>query len=233
MIFRRIMAMTVAAAASLGMSPGQAQTDNPVASSLKWFSYAGAEDFRDTCRPGGPDRLRLIYNAQYREHVRTYDINMITGTDDAMMEARARGTANLSIGLSLSDPFGPWRFKSSLRRLSAAEMTELKGLLRKSGFFTPASRRIRLNSNNFYWLATGCIDGKFHANGWQYPSSRFSGIQFPAFLFARDGTGLEVPPPEDINKFPSSESDRFRNDEQEGFEFIVDNNKVIGGSGIF
>jgi len=56
--------------------------------SLNWFSYVAAEDIRAACRPGGRNRLRLVYNALWEEQVRAYEVFL-----------QPDGTAGVNIGV--------------------------------------------------------------------------------------------------------------------------------------
>src|SRR5690348_8181153 len=47
---------------------------NPALRSLGWFNYLAGTEIRDGCRPGGPDRYRLVYNAVWGKQVRDYEI---------------------------------------------------------------------------------------------------------------------------------------------------------------
>src|SRR5512139_345108 len=64
--------------------------DNPVERKFTWFSYLDAADIRNSCAAGGPDQYRLVYNGQYDNHVRTYEV---TSTPSRQIVARARGTS--------------------------------------------------------------------------------------------------------------------------------------------
>ena len=81
----------VLALAACAYRPG---ADNPVARSLTWFSYAGAGDIRAECRPGAADRLRLIYNGDYDEQVRSYDVTAVAA-GGGMVEVEANGAGEL------------------------------------------------------------------------------------------------------------------------------------------
>ena len=91
--------------------------DNPVARNLTWFSYAGAGDIRADCRPGAADRMRLIYNGDYDEQVRSYDVTALSAGGSPVggkVEIRVRGPQDLTRGISLFDLFGAWRAEGRL-----------------------------------------------------------------------------------------------------------------------
>lgn len=227
-----VAALTLALAACT-YRPG---ADNPVARSLTWFSYAGAGDIRAACRPGAADRFRLIYNGDYDEQVRSYDVTALAADDGpkggagAIVEIRVRGRADLTRGLALADPFGPWRAEGRLVRIAAGEMAALRQSLRDSGLMRPAPARLRLDSNEFYWLASACLDGRFTVNAWKYPSPRFAALSFPAVLLRHDATGIGLNPPRPANQYPEQAFNRFVED---GFEFLLDRNRLLGGGAAF
>jgi hypothetical protein len=220
-------AVLVLALAACTYRPG---ADNPVARSMTWFSYAGAGDVRSACRPGAADRFRLIYNGDYDEQVRSYDITALASSAGAMFEARVREQADLSRALSLGDPFGPWREQGKLVRLGPDQTAELRRALVDSGLLRPAPKRLRLDSNGFYWLASVCLDGRFTVNAWKYPSSRFKALSFPAVLLRHDPTGIEVNPPHPAEQYPEQAFNRFVED---GFELMLDGNRLLGGEAFF
>ena len=47
---------------------------NPITRKFQYFSYLDGEDIRRDCVAGAPARYRLVYNANYNEQVRAYDL---------------------------------------------------------------------------------------------------------------------------------------------------------------
>ncbi len=202
--------------------------DNPVARNLTWFSYAGAGDIRADCRPGAADRMRLIYNGDYDEQVRSYDVTALSAGGSPVggkVEIRVRGPQDLTRGISLFDLFGAWRAEGRLVRIGANEMADLRRALGDSGLARPVPGRLRLYSNEFYWLASVCLDGQFTVNAWKYPSPRFEALSFPAVLLRHDPTGIALNPPRPANQFPEQTNDRYI---ETGFEFQVHGNRLFG-----
>jgi hypothetical protein len=180
----------VAAAAAAAACSYSGPTDNPIATSLTWFSYAGAGDIRRACAPGAPDRLRFIYNGLYDVQVRTYDV-VQRSTGEAMLSTSVRGPADFVSGLSITDPLKPWRGFRGETPLRPPEVAALKRALTEDGFLAAPRVGLQLPSNEFYWLVAGCIDGRFQLNGWLYPSPGFARLTFPALLQRLDP--LDVP----------------------------------------
>lgn len=177
-------------AASVSACAYGGPTDNPIATSLTWFSYAGAGDIRRACAAGAPDRYRFIYNGLYDVQVRTYDV-AARPDGDALLSTSVRGPADLVAGLSITDPLKPWRGFRGETPLRPAEVAALKQALVADGFLEAPRVGLQLPSNEFYWLAAACIDGRFHLNGWLYPSPGFRRLTFPALLQRLDP--LDVP----------------------------------------
>ena len=93
--------------------------EQPIARSFNWFAYVGAKDIREACKPGGRNRIRLIYNALYDEQVRTYEIFLqpdgIAGMNIGVL-ADQGNVSNLVIG-NAADVLSPWSMKRGERLL--------------------------------------------------------------------------------------------------------------------
>ena len=222
---RAVVTVLVLALAGCTYRPG---ADNPVARSLTWFSYAGAGDIRADCRPGAADRMRLIYNGDYDEQVRSYDVTALAA--GGKVEIRVRGPQDLTRGVLLFDLFGPWRAEGRLVRIAANELADLRRTLGDSGLARPAPDGLRLDSNEFYWLVSACLDGRFMVNAWKYPSPRFEALGFPAVLLRLDPTGIALNPPQPAYPLPERFNDRFA---EPRFEFQVRGNRLLGSGAAF
>jgi hypothetical protein len=204
--------------------------ESPVSLSLSWFSYIGANDLREGCGPGAPERYRMVYNGVYTEQIRTYDV----APDDrsgAIMSIRVRGIPDLTSGIALGDLFAPWRGQTATARLDAAALADLRARLEQSGLYRPGPDGLRLESGGFYWVAAACSDGKFALNAWKAPSERFSALTFPPFLLAHDPTGVPINAPRDLDRFPPETYSERQT--QNPFEFILEPNRLVGASGLF
>lgn len=171
--------------------------DNPVERKFTWFSYLDAADIRNSCAAGGPDQLRIVYNAQFYDQVRAYDL---LGGASPTMTARARGSSGNLLNMqfdSFEGMFGPWNFRQSQHPLSAMEWAELNDLLRQSGYGSTSQEGLRLHSQEFYWLVAGCEKGQFHFNAWaeNVRDNKLDRIRFRDFLLQRDATGIGYRPP--------------------------------------
>ena len=48
--------------------------DNRADFRYQWLDYLQGQDIQATCRADGPDRVRLIYNADFNTQIRTFDL---------------------------------------------------------------------------------------------------------------------------------------------------------------
>jgi len=171
--------------------------DDPVERRLQWYSYLDGGDIRAACAAGGLDRYRLVYNARFAEQVRSYEI-AADGAGGAYLTARARGPyANLLL-FRLDDPLAPFRWPQSQARLSPPEFAAFKAALAADGFLGTPPVGDRFSSEQFYWVASGCVGGVHHFGAWRYPTPRFAAMATPAFLFAHDKTGVWVNVPHGV-----------------------------------
>lgn len=177
--------------------------EQPVVRSMNWFSYVAAEDIRAACRPGGRNRLRLIYNALWEEQVRSYEIFL-----------QPDGTAGLTIGVladqapatvvsnfTISEPgdvTGPWRMRRGQRLLDGSQTRDLLAALQASSAFGPPRDGLRLPDNDFWWTVASCRDGVWGYQAYHYPTDRFANVKFAEMLFALDNVGVAVNRPRNL-----------------------------------
>src|SRR6185369_17467087 len=76
--------------------------DNPGVQKFAWFSFLDGHDIREACASlgpqgstGAPAQYRLVYNGQYSEQIRAYEI-VGQPSGGAALTARAKGHSNLS-----------------------------------------------------------------------------------------------------------------------------------------
>lgn len=177
--------------------------DDPVSRKFSWFSYLDAADIRDACRPGTPERYRFIYNAIYKEQIRTYDLTGGAGSRGQRMKVRAIEAPNLTeikIGAP-PDLLSPWRGKGEEVWLTPAQAGELQRAMNAGGVFAGAPDGLNLHSDDFYWVVAACSEGRFHFNAYHWPSERFDKAAFPALLFAWDPTGVRPNMPRQTTTF--------------------------------
>ncbi len=178
-------------------------TDNPLVRKFTWFSFLDGNDIRESCASLGaqaPAHYRLVYNGQYDEQVRAYEING-TPSGGGALQTRARGRTNLANWWirDSADLLAPWRWQQATAALSPAEMAEFRTQLAQSGFGSGAPQGLRLYSNDFYWTAAGCEAGQFHFFAWPARNGSLEAARFQDFLLRHDGTGLPVRAPHTLS----------------------------------
>lgn len=176
----------------LAACAGGSPEDGPVGQRLGWFSYLNGEDLRAGCAAQTPDRIRLVYNADYTRQVRTYEVRTELPAGGAVLEARVLAAADLA-RMDLSDPAGPWRARSGTVALDAGRRGELIRALAESGGFGPPPVGLRLPADAVFWLAAGCHQGRGFVTAWRSPSEAFQRLSFPRLLAALDPTGVGFP----------------------------------------
>ena len=116
---------------------------------MTWFSYLSAEDIKESCRSHAPPRYRFIYNAFYSEHVRSYEINGLSGGGGGMIDAEVLA-AELNPGFLVHFPFWPWSGERAVTQMNDVEMKKLRASLEASGYFGNPPVGTILDSNSFY-----------------------------------------------------------------------------------
>jgi hypothetical protein len=209
---------------------------NPLSRKLNWFHYAAGDSVRDNCRPGALDQYRIIYNANWDEQVRAYDLRESALKDgSAVLFTQVFGGGygfNVS-SFTLNDVFSPSSGKSGQVRLTPDQYAAEVRAIAESGFGEPAPKGLRLDSWNFYWVVSACVNGRFHFNAWSYPSLRFDAIKFHTLLFALDGTGVPVNAPRKVNQAEQYSQTEFPRSTTYGgtpysFQLIVGDNGLAG-----
>lgn len=219
--------LTLAACASTGPA------SDPVGRSLTWFSYLNGEDLRPRCSSGAAEHYRMVFNADYSEHVRTYEVTGDPGNGGAEIEARVIKAADLS-RVDLSNPMAAWKAEVARTRLSAEQFAQFVVELYRSGAFQRDGERLHLPSNGFYWLVAGCRAGQWFFTAYPYPSDRFAEIRFVAPLQAYDRTGVPFPTLPPAASAPQSLPSAGR--QKEGgtfFEITVSGDGLVGPTHLF
>ena len=226
---------SVAALLALGACEYTGPAGDPVSRNLSWFDYVGAEGLRDGCAPGASTRLRFVYNGIYDKQVRSFDLFALPGGRGATMSAWARGTGDLTQGVRFPNVLSPWQGKRVESILDPQTMANLLKALDSDRFqaFKPAG--LRLPSNEFYWVVTGCINGRFHANAWMYPSDRFKALRFPAVLMANDRTSIALRKAVPVNQRDEDPTRHQGNNNPSDEVFVIQlgANRIVGARGLF
>jgi len=205
----RLVSGLVLAAGLAGCAYHQGQQydiSNPVVRKTGWFSYLDGNDIRESCtagdqggsQNGGQERYRLVYNGQYDEQIRAYEL-YVSQDGSGILNAKALDNANNALNITLPDIFSPWNWHESQVKLTPAEVAKFRQLLVASGYGQTAPQGLQLHSRDFYWIAAGCAQGAFHYYAWNNrPQSMapagFAPIQFRDFLLSHDETRVPFRP---------------------------------------
>ncbi|MEE2759852.1 MAG: hypothetical protein VYE18_00205 [Pseudomonadota bacterium] len=168
------------------------------------MTILGGADIRATCQPGQPDRYRFLYNGNYVEQVRSYDILATNQPDYYRLKVAVAEEADLReiiTELGLPDIFRPWRLKVGSRILGADVVRNIKTVLAGNGFFSSKPPKRGISSIEFYWSVSACLEGKFIFNTYVWPSGRFRKLAFPSILNAWDKTEIHVNPHHNVSEF--------------------------------
>ncbi len=159
---------------------------------LAWFSYLNADDIKPTCGPGSPERLRLVFNADYAEHVRTYDLTVDAKAGGGDLAIRVMPAGSI-VDVSREGLLDPWRGTRADVRLTPAQSTELQGAIASAGAFGPPPVGLSLPSSSFYWLVTGCHQGHAFINAYPLTGNNDAALAFVPALMALDKSNAAVP----------------------------------------
>lgn len=233
MRFRIIASVT--ALLALGACEYSGPAGDPVSRNLSWFDYVGAEALRESCGPGASTRLRFVYNGIYDKQVRSYDLVQLPGGRGATLSAWARGTGDLTKAIRFPNLLSPWQGKRVESVLAPQAVANLFRALDADKFQTFKPAGLRLPSNEFYWVVTGCVNGRFHANAWMYPSDRFKTLGFPAVLMANDRTGIALRKAVPVNQRDDDPTRHQGNNNpfDEVFVIQLGANRIVGAKGLF
>lgn len=182
-----------------GQGPG---LDNPISRRSVWMSYLSGDDLRRACHAGAPDRLRLVYNAHWNDQVRVYELD---GGAAPLLRQRVIGPMDLG-HFSLSTAAEPLTGWLAQRPLSAAQYQAVAAAAAGAAQASPVPVDSTFASDSFYWVLSGCQQGHFLFNAWQYnamggDNSRYNALTFPARLAALDTTGIPLAWPHPMSGF--------------------------------
>lgn len=185
-------ALTPASTAAASAASSRTATTSVGSGSNTWLNFIAGQDIRAACNASTPDTYRFVYNAEYTEHVRLYEM-YDTGDGSAVLNIIVRGPTR--IGSDPSQISGRVTGKRSVNGLAPFERNTLVETLMASGFTSsPVSAGTVLPSDGHFWVVSGCRDGEFTMNAWSYPSDRWNSITFPNMLGQLDFTDVMFNP---------------------------------------
>lgn len=206
--------------------------ENPLTRKATWFSYLNGDDVRTRCADN-PNRfeVRLIYNGNFKEQVRSYEIRP-DGAGGAFVTARAmpEEAGNL-LNFRLSDPLATGRWEKSTVTLTSEERDQLVARLGDSGVFQRAPSGIDLKSWGSYWVSIACRDGEIFFNAWNAGSQRWDRQALWQIVRPLDNTGVPVYQPHPARFADSPTITRSGDDRQQAathFLMTTGENGLIG-----
>ena len=183
--------------------------------------------------PGAESWYRLVYNGAYDEQLRAYEV-VGDGAGGALYTARVMTGSGLNVtNISLADLTAVGGWTKAQDRLNPTELAEFERLLEDSDAFGPAPAGLRLASEQFYWIASLCRDGRFHFNAWRYRSALYDRLSFPAGLLDHDRTGIAVNPPREDAGIVLERHKVERDDGRRFFSLTVAENGLAGHITLF
>lgn len=234
-LFRPASIITLAATlTTLAGCAAFGPTDNPVARKLTWFSYLSGDDLRASCGASDGDRYRVVFNADYNRHVRTYDITLDPAdSGSALVEARVIEATDLA-RLTPLDPLSAARGQTATLRLTPPQLASVLARLTDKGAFEPPATTMRLPSNGVYWLINGCRAGRWFFAVHPYPASPFTDATFLEPTRALDPGMIAFPalPPPGSAPFVGSTGNQ-RSDTGVYFEIEANRDGVVGPTAPF
>lgn len=224
----------VLAISSLVLVACSASGDDPISRRLNYFNYISGEDIRAECGPQEDLRIRFVYNADYIEQVRTYELRARTFGKGGILKAEVY-SPRLNKQIEARIPLWPWTGKEATVGLEEDAIGYLHGTLAASGFYAPPPVGTKLDSRSYYWVVTGCIQGTFVFNAWAYPSQRFKQIQFAQALEKFDHTGVPFrePKPKEAGELEAREEPARAQDSEASymrFFVTVTDHGLVGGN---
>ena len=192
----RRLASVLTAALVLAGCTYSGEPQDPVSRRISYFSFLAADDIRAACDSGASERYRLVYNADYSRQVRIYEIAIDPTSGEGRLVTRVLGGERLG---PFQFNFQSWLLEQASARtlLRPRDVQLVRDTLADAGFMERPPHRVALWSDDFYWLASGCAAGRFHQNGYAYPSERYERLGFARVLATYDGSGIafaERPP---------------------------------------
>jgi hypothetical protein len=198
---------------------------------VSWFGYNDAVDIRRGCTPGSADRLRLIYNAVFREQARSYDIVREPQATQASIESRVYPDQGFQFSGAIT--IDPANIGANFRplvvngTLTAEELRRLLQALDQDGFSGPSPRGKVLNSWDFFWIVAGCVNGQFHYHAWTRTDREFASLRFPGVVQQLDRTGFAFNSVRAVSPPNEAGQDRAYSNTL-GFSFRVGTNGLVG-----
>ncbi|HLN22379.1 MAG TPA: hypothetical protein VK558_00170 [Patescibacteria group bacterium] len=197
--------------------------DNAAARKVTWFSFLAGDDIKASCHANAPDQVRVVYNGQWREQVRIYELGLKA---PRQLDQRVIGTGSLT-SITTDDLLAPWRGATASASLPAEMNDQLMSAFADSGAFGPPAIGLQMPSDGYYWTAASCYHGSYHFTAWLYPQDAFQKLTFPKALLGLDATKVAFNEPHPIDSTELVSESR-RRAENERWYIKVGANGLVG-----
>jgi hypothetical protein len=197
--------------------------DNPVVRKGTWYSFLAGDDIKANCRPGSPDQVRAVYNGQWREQVRIYELGLKA---PRQLDQRVIGAGTLT-SFTTDDLLAPWRGTTASATMPAEMNDWLMSSFAASGAFGPPAVGLQMPSDGYYWTVASCTHGSYHFTAWLYPREEFEKLTFPKALLGIDATKVPFNEPHPMNA-GEMVSESQRRAEHERWYIKVGPNGLVG-----
>ncbi|WP_207461905.1 hypothetical protein [Azospirillum sp. SYSU D00513] len=143
---------------------------------LSWLGYLNGEDLRAVCTKGSAERYRLVFNADYNQNIRTFDVTGDPDMSGARVEARVIQATDIA-RVHQTDPLAPEHARVEKARMTAQQFALFALRLYESGAFEPMPTNQQTSADGVYWLATGCRGGNWFFNVYPFPNDSFADVR--------------------------------------------------------
>jgi hypothetical protein len=222
---KAVFALAAVLAAAACSNVEQART--PVIGRLSWFALLEGRDIREACVVGAPARYRFVYNGDYEDQTRVYDL---VATSDGARLQTVVSSAQITLFSYGSGYKNPWRpERESTATLDRDAYRGLARAVEADGFGAPTRTEIAFPSWSYYWIVSACAEGRFHINGWLAANKDAPKLTFPDLLLAHDKTEIPFAEPT-ANPFADHRERVQRAGSDRSFEVRLTSKGVFGAA---
>ena len=182
---RSASASGTSALAPSSVSPPKEPVASPLSGPTMWLSYLNGSSLRSNCGSEAADTYRFVYNADFTQQVRTYDVTLPHDGRPGVFMARVTASGGGGLGSYRSNVWAQ-------RTMSRNQVEPVLRALAKSGFGTQPRSQASLRSDAFYWVVSACVNGAFRMSAWTPLATDQSPAEFAAELFSLDDTAVPV-----------------------------------------
>lgn len=170
---------------------------NPLVRKASWFSYLNADDLRIACSAGDAEgRIRIVYNAEYYDEVRVFELEPHAGYREFDLVSRVFGPLEVkNINVELNAPLGAFGGAEAVDLIDRDTYIAITDALQSDGFGTQQRDGLRLYSDDYYWVAIGCSSQNITLAAWMSGVDDLRALSFPAVLEEASSIERALPTP--------------------------------------